>query len=360
MNQNRRIRGSLLERAAEVYDFGRPPVPVAKNAPQAEPQPVPVPAPAPVPAPVAPAPASVSAPLPAAPAPVDPQPEVPVATPAPTETQSKLSPVVPRMRRGSELEDQPAPDRSKWNLRTVHIDRARLSEQGLLVPGAHVDALAEEFRMVKRQLLRTARAVAGKDADRARMILVCSAKPNEGKTFCAINLALSMASEQDVEILLVDADFPKPDVLGRLNIPESKGLLDVLADPALDVESCIVRTDIPKLTLLPAGTKSSNDTELLASDRAHETLARLVAADPRRVVIFDSPPVLAASPASVLAQHVGQAVMVVRADRTTESDLREAVGMLDACEHVQLVLNSVTFNMGGRRFGSYYGQESGK
>jgi hypothetical protein len=103
----------------------------------------------------------------------------------------------------------------------------------MLVPGGRSLPLAEEFRMVKRQLLLTARAVATKDgakaADRARMILVCSAQPDEGKTFCAINLALSMAAEKDVEILLVDADFAKPDVLERLGCREGPGLLDALA-----------------------------------------------------------------------------------------------------------------------------------
>ncbi len=146
----------------------------------------------------------------------------------------------------------------------------------MLVPGGPITALAEEFRLVKRQLLLTARAVAAKDgaraADRARMILVCSAQPDEGKTFCAINLALSMAAEKDMEILLVDADFAKPDVLGRLGLPEGPGLLDALAGTVANVEDCIVDTDMPQLSVLPAGTRTNNDTELLASDRARAIL----------------------------------------------------------------------------------------
>jgi exopolysaccharide/PEP-CTERM locus tyrosine autokinase len=229
----------------------------------------------------------------------------------------------------------------------------------MLVPGSHVTAMAEEFRMVKRQLLLTARAVAAKDgaraADRARMILVCSAQPDEGKTFCAINLALSMAAEKDMEILLVDADFAKPDILGRLGLPAGPGLLDALAGTA-DVEDCIVDTDVPQFSVLPAGTKTNSDTELLASDRARAILDGLATANPRRIVIFDSPPALAASPAAVLAAQAGQVMLVVRADRTSESDLREAVSVLDGCEHIQLLLNSVSFQPGGRRFGNYYGE----
>jgi exopolysaccharide/PEP-CTERM locus tyrosine autokinase len=237
----------------------------------------------------------------------------------------------------------------------VPIDRNRLAAAGMLVPGGPITPLAEEFRMVKRQLLLTARGVAGVDADRARMILVCSAQPDEGKTFCAINLALSMAAEKDVEILLVDADFAKPDVSKRLGMGEGPGLLDALAGQ-IDVEACIVDTDVPQLAILPAGTRSVSDTELLASDGARAMLDRLAAANPRRIVIFDSPPALAASPASVLALHVGQTMMVVRADRTSEEDLRAAVAALDGCEHIQLVLNAVSFQPSGRRFGSYYAQ----
>ncbi|OYY89156.1 MAG: exopolysaccharide biosynthesis protein [Sphingomonas sp. 28-66-16] len=238
------------------------------------------------------------------------------------------------------------------------VDRGRLAEQGLLVPGAPVGVLAEEFRLVKRQLLLTARAVHATEGDRSRTILVCSANPNEGKTFCSLNLALSMAAERDTEVLLVDADFAKPDVLERLGLPAGPGLLDALADPGIDIESCVMTTDVPQFSVLPAGRKSTQDTELLASDRTPALMQALLDADPRRILIFDSPPALAASPAATLALHVGQVMLVVRADRTSEGDLRAAVSLLDGCAHIQLLLNAVSYAPGGRRFGSYYGQEA--
>nr|WP_294813732.1 AAA family ATPase [uncultured Sphingomonas sp.] len=328
----RRYRGSLLERAAEQYGFSRPAVartPIA--TPDEEPLTLSVPAPEPVremPAPEPQAPLLRRGVEPEAPAPLRAEPE------------PKLAPHTGRL--------------------YAPIDRIALREGGMLVPGGQITAMAEEFRMVKRQLLLTARAVATKDgakaADRARMILVCSARPDEGKTFCAINLALSMAAEKDMEILLVDADFAKPDVLGRLGLPEGPGLLDALAGTVANVEECIVDTDVPQFSVLPAGTRTNNDTELLASDRARAILDGLAKANPRRIVIFDSPPALAASPAAVLAAQAGQVMLVVRADRTSESDLREAVSVLDGCEHIQLLLNSVSFQPGGRRFGNYYGE----
>lgn len=235
------------------------------------------------------------------------------------------------------------------------IDRERLAERGMLVPGGPVSALAEEFRMVKRQLLIAAReGGAGGDTPRPRSVLVCSAQPDEGKTFCAVNLALSLAAERDIEVLLVDADFAKPDVPDVLGISAGPGLLDALADPSIDVETCIIPTDVPHLSVLPAGARSDSDTELLASDRAHALLQRLERAHPRRLMVFDSAPVLAASTAAALAEHVGQVLVVVRADRTSESDLREAVALLDGCDTVQLLLNAVSLQPRGRRFGSYY------
>lgn len=339
----RRYRGSLLERAAERYDLMHeprviPPVPADEPVPaEAEPE-----------APVAPV-VEAAGETPAA------VPEIEAPVEAPAAPIAEVAVVTP----AAEAVERPAvrPARAAGARTSIAIDREALAEEGMLVPGAPVTALAEEFRLIKRQLLNAARSIWAADSaaneNRARTILVCSAKPNDGKTFCAINLALSMAAEKDVEVLLVDADFAKPDVMNRLGASETTGLLDVLAGTVDDVESCVIATDVPQLSVLPAGTRSHADTELLASERASAILDSLASADPRRIVIFDSPPALAASPASVLAGKVGQVMLVVRADRTSESDLREAVGLLDGCEQIQLVLNSVSFQPGGRRFGSY-------
>ena len=188
-------------------------------------------------------------------------------------------------------------------------------------------------------------------------MLICSARPQDGKTFCAINLALSLAADRDTEVLLVDADVAKPSVLRQLGIADAPGLLDALADGGRDIEELVLRTDVPGLSVLPAGTKSASDTELLASARIARAIERLLQANPRRLVIFDSPPALAASPAAVLAMLAGQVMLVVRADRTPEGEVAEAADLLDGCEHIQLVLNATSFVPGTHRFGSYYGME---
>ncbi len=309
---------SLLERAAKVYDFNAHAR--ARDLPEA-----------------------------------DPVRERAVAAPANTDPTFLAIPEELRAAVGEELPDDFHLPLGESDI--AAIDRGMLAANGMIVPGAPVGPLAEEFRLIKRQLLITQGRIAESDApDKARTILVCSARPEDGKTFCAVNLALSLAAERDTEVLLVDADVAKPDVLNQLGIETSPGLLDALADSHIDVETLVVRTDVPHLSVLPAGTRTAMDTELLASARTRSVLARLLAANPRRVIIFDSPPALAASPASVLAMLVGQVMLVVRADRTPEGELRAAVNLLDSCEHIQLVLNAVSFVPGGARFGSYYGQ----
>jgi exopolysaccharide/PEP-CTERM locus tyrosine autokinase len=327
-------KGSLLERAAEVYDFSARLN--ARAIPESDLQ-----AP-PVPKPVAPVPVA-AVPIAEAPKPV----EAPWTVAVPAETLAapvaRPAPVAPAA--------LPVPGRQ------AKVDRDLLAENQLLIPGAAIGVLAEEFRLAKRQLLLTARQLNKHEPDKARTILVCSAKPGDGKTYCAINLAISMAAERDTRVLLVDADFAKPGIMGRLGVADGPGLLDALADPSIDIEKCVVGTDIPNLSLLPAGAQTNADVELVASGRTPDLIARLLAADPERMVIFDSPPALSASPAAVLALHVGQVMLVVRADKTSEGEIRDTVQRLEGCEHIQLLLNKVAFAPGGDRFGSYYGQE---
>lgn len=237
------------------------------------------------------------------------------------------------------------------------VDRDRLRDNGFIVPGAAPGSLAEEFRLVKRQLLLNASGAAtGKPLDRGRMILVCSAQPNDGKTFCAVNLALSLASERDTDVLLVDADVAKPEILSTLGIEGGPGLMDALLDSSIDVEQLVIATDVPKLSVLAAGRQANNDTEMLASARTKHVLDSLANNYPSRIIIFDSAPALAASPASVLALNVGQVMMVVRADRTTESELRDALALVDGCPNISLLLNGSTYFGSNHSFGSYYGQ----
>ena len=235
------------------------------------------------------------------------------------------------------------------------VDRAHLRDQALIVPEDPVSELLEEFRIVKRQLIAAARA-AGSDS--ARRVLICSPHSGEGKTFCSANLAIALAAERGAEVLLVDADLAKPSLPRVFGLPgEGPGFMDALANPSLDLASLPLRTDIPGLWVLPAGSQHSDDTEYLASRRTREVLDAYTAGAPERILIFDTPPALAASPAAELAKHVGQAVLVARADHTGHSALEDAYGLLSGCPDIKLMLNAAQFSPSGRRFGTYYGRE---
>jgi Mrp family chromosome partitioning ATPase len=236
------------------------------------------------------------------------------------------------------------------------VDRQHLKELGLIVPEGSVTALLEEFRIVKRQLLATAMQLRSTALGMAaQRVLVCSPHPGEGKTYTSVNLALSIAAEKESEVLLVDADFAKPSVLSALGLPGGPGLMDALANPDVDVADCVIGTDVPGLWVLPAGNATSSDSEFITSARTATVLDRLTQGAPHRFVIFDSPPALAASPAAELAKYVGQALIVVRADRTSHSALEDAISLLSGCPNIQLLLNAVNYNPTGRKFGSYYG-----
>lgn len=264
------------------------------------------------------------------------------------------APVVAPVRVSAPVEGS-GPRAADWTARATPVSRDMLEEHGLLVPGAPITGLAEEFRIIKRELLAELRR-SDDDTD-GKVVLVASAHPGEGKTFCALNLALSLAAESGLEVLLVDADVAKREAAGLMGLHADKGLLDVLADPALRVEDHVIRTDVSGLAVLPAGTGNAQDAEYLSSGRMKHVLAALVAGRPERIVIMDSAPLLAASAASILAGQVDLTLLVVRADRTTETALRDAADLLKACGHVQLLLNGVKFSASGRRFGSYYGRE---
>jgi protein-tyrosine kinase len=221
--------------------------------------------------------------------------------------------------------------------REVHVDLARLESMGLLTPLSDNTMLAEQLRVVKRPLLLQA---AGKDrAPNANLIMVASALPNEGKTSTSINLAISMAMEKDHTVLLVDADVAKSDVTKTLGVTAEKGLTDLLYDSELRVADVMLKTSIDKVSVLPAGQRLPNVTELFSAEAMRRLMLELSKRYSDRIIIFDSPPLLATSGAGVLGSLVGQIVMVVEAVRTPQRAVAEALKILGPLENIGIVLN---------------------
>jgi len=239
--------------------------------------------------------------------------------------------------------------------RRVEVDVAKLVAHGFVAPSGERSRLADEFRAVKRPLLANVRGESAAPVLRANCIMITSSIPGEGKTFTAINLALSMAMEVGFQVLLVDADVVRPMVLERLGLPEDKGLLDKLSAPETPLSDLILRTNIENLSILPAGGPSARAAELLSSDTMRRVIDDLITSRGERVVIFDAPPLLAAPESRVLASHVGQIVVVVEAQKTRWRTVSEALALLEGCPVVMTMLNKAT----GGAVGSYgYGYGS--
>jgi protein-tyrosine kinase len=287
----------------------------------------------------------------------------PSAAPAPTNVPAGLSPAAPLAPAATAAQPSPVlpqpglashtADGKLRRSREVELDLDRLAAKGFLVPGIDRSMMEEQYRIVKRPLLKNATGQSAAPIVRGNLIMVTSALPGEGKTFSAINLAMSIAMELDHTVLLVDADVVRPAVLDRLGLPPAKGLLDVLTGRVKDMADVMLRTNIPKLTVLPAGTASSRTTELLASGAMEDLLDELARSYQDRIIIFDAPPLLPSTESRVLATRMGQVVVVVEADVTNTTSITQAFATLESCPVVMSVLNKCRGKVANTAYGYY-------
>lgn len=273
--------------------------------------------------------------------------------------EDKITPETAHSRAGKSLNKEPVREQPKpavQQSKLVKLDLEAISASGLLVPHASRSQLADEFRVIKRPLIDNA---TGKSADsiaNGNLVMVTSALPGEGKSFTAINLAISIAMELDNTVMLVDADVARPSVLNMLGLPPSPGLLDVVANNSVDISGVLLRTNIEKLSILPSGTKHPRATELLASDAMVKLLDDIASRYRDRIIVFDSPPLLLTTEARALATHMGQIVIVVHAGNTEQAAVKQAISTIEACPVKMLVLNqSRQSSAGGYGYGYGYG-----
>jgi len=238
--------------------------------------------------------------------------------------------------------------------KVVEINLERLAANNMVTSDGGRVPVAEEFRAIKRPLIENAFSQNGRPVNRNNLIMVTSALPGEGKTFTAINLAISIAMELDHTVLLVDADVARPSILRTLGLKSEAGLMDVLLDSKLDISDVLLKTNIDTLTILPAGKNHRHATELLASQTMSSLLDEIASRYPDRIVIFDSPPLLLTSEARVLASQMGQIVVVVEAETTTMHAVKTALSQLEACSNVNLVYNKARSFPGQGNYGHYY------
>jgi receptor protein-tyrosine kinase len=246
--------------------------------------------------------------------------------------------------------------------RAIMIGPEQLHRVGLAVPQVSEQRIAEELRDIKRPLLLNAER--DSQVPNGNLVMMGSALPGAGKSFLSVNLALSMASDLDWKVLLIDADISRPTLSRGLGVGDAPGLVDLLEHERAALSDHIFRTNHPDLNFLPAGPQQSHAKELLGSQRMRTLLADLTARHPRQIILFDSPPLLLTSEARVLASYVGQIVLVVEAGHTPRRSVLEAIELLDRSKAINLVLNKSRklVGIGDYNYGAYelYGRDNKK
>jgi receptor protein-tyrosine kinase len=236
----------------------------------------------------------------------------------------------------------------------INLDYESLSKNGFIVPHAGNKQLSEEYRIIKRPLIRNALGKGAAPITHGNLVSIASSVPSEGKTFTAMNLALSIATELDTTVLLIDGDVLKYSLSRLVGIENEPGLIDLLSSKQTNVSDVIIHTQIPRLKLIAAGQRSEKSTELLASKEMERLLDELSNRYSDRIIIFDSSPILATSEAAVLNQHMGQILLVVEAGETPVDAIKDSLSRLDQEKAIGLVLNKSREDKGSNYYGTYY------
>jgi protein-tyrosine kinase len=227
-----------------------------------------------------------------------------------------------------------------------------LVKAGLVEAGAGRQKASEEFRLVQAQLVRAAFPPEGSDPGFTNLLMVTSARPGEGKTFTAMNLASGLARQGDRAVLLLDADGKRGSLTDMLGLAERPGLLDFAVTPSEDPATLIHPTDLANLSFLPVGGQPSERTDILASEQMARSLRAIGHRFPDRLIVIDLSPCLSASDPAALAPYVGQILFVIEAERTQREEVEASLDLIQACPSITLLLNKVRMST-PRSFANY-------
>lgn len=239
------------------------------------------------------------------------------------------------------------------NSQEVFIDLDKMESEGFVSINSTRTVINEEYRAIKRKLLTNAFGPIADTLTNSNIIMVSSARCSEGKTFTAINLALSIAAEKDKTVLLVDADVLKPKVAKTLGVEYEDGLMEYLLDEKHDISEVMYRTNIEKLRLIPAGRSHHLSSELLASRKMQETIDEIASRYPDRIVIIDTPPLIGINETAILTNFAGQAIVVCVEGKSRINDLNKATSLLNPDMAIGFVVNKAIVSVSDDT--SYYG-----
>ena len=223
----------------------------------------------------------------------------------------------------------------------ISLNLKALEKARYLTPNTMQDSLADEYRLLKRKLLLNAHDTEKTSAlsKHKNLIAITSALLGEGKTFTAFNLAMSIAMEWNTTVQLIDCDLTRRSLTALVGLINAPGLTDVLLDEQLDLSHVIVSTNVDKLRFIPAGRIHRDATELLTSKRMQHLTNELSERYSDRVILFDTPPLLANSQALPLTSLAGQTLVVIEEGKTPQKAIKQAISLLDKNKSIGIVLN---------------------
>jgi len=233
------------------------------------------------------------------------------------------------------------------------LDLSTLPDSRYLIPGCNNRTLSEEYRSIKRPVIMNALGKGAAPVERGNLIAVTSSLPGEGKTYTALNLALSMAAELNSTILLIDGDILRSSLSSLLGIEKHRGLTDLLTDPSIQIRDVLISTKLSKLKVIAAGTRFDNSTELLASDAMERLVLEMGQRYSDRIILFDTPPLLATNEARVLMHLMGQVLLVVEAGKTSLEALKDSLSHISSNKVIGMVLNKTNTRFGRGSYGGY-------
>ncbi len=229
----------------------------------------------------------------------------------------------------------------------LRLDYAALEKQNIVTPKSRRSLLGEEVRLIRSRIMQNVNTMHDK------VVVFTSSSPNEGKSYSALNVALSAAIDKKMSVLLIDADISQPGIRRALRLKAMPGLTDVLTTANAPLKNYLWRCDTLPLTFLQAGNRIDSATDLFASQRMTDLL-QYVSQQNYDLIVVDAPPVLACTEAAALAAHAGQVAFIVDAHSSSRAAVQNALDMLPTQVPVRFILNRTSFLSSQYQFGRYY------
>lgn len=194
--------------------------------------------------------------------------------------------------------------------------------------------LAEKFQSIKRQILLK--------NPKTRLLQITSSLPEEGKSPCAYNLALSLSLERDFTVCLVDAGAGDHPLSARLGYSDQPGFNELLLDPTRDLASMWHSMTFENISLLPGGQAFSHRTERLASEQFKHWLNGVQQQFPNTLFVFDTGPLLKNNESQMMAQVVDQVLLVVNQGKTPQDQVKKAIDKIPEAKRAgSILLNNI-------------------